>query len=274
MFSLSLPRFLLVILVALLLACGEQANHSSVAERAIAEQNAGKLSAAGAVNAYADALRRNDIRSLVELALPKAQLETMRTNFAQLRDATIDDDDRKRFTESFMPLLAPDAVDKIMAQLEPKLVEIKPQLTALVSMGTGVVQLKISESSLTDAEKAAANKAVSSLQAWATKVDLADPKRARKAVSALVQAAKALELSTPEEVSALSYEQLLDKFGICFAGFKTALMAYELDLDAVLASVQAKDLDAPGKVEIKLEFLGEDYQLSSVLTQRDGRWSN
>lgn len=271
----SLKFFLSVILVALFVACSEpKITPSSLAERAIAEQEAGKLSAAGAVNAYADALRRNDIRHLVELALPKTQLETIRSNFAKLRDSTIDEADRKRFNEHFAPLLAPDAVDKIMAELEPKLAEAKPQLAGLVSMGTGAMQLSISESALSESEKTAANKVIASLQAWAGKVDLADPKRARRAVSALVDAAKALEVRTPEEVAALSYEQLLDKFGICFAGFKKALLAYELDLDATLASVRAKDLDAPGKIEVELVFLDERYRFTPVLTQRDGRWTN
>ena len=274
MFLAKFNRIFGLVLVSLLIACGGDAGHSSRAEKAIALQTAGKLGAADAVNAYADALRHNDIRHLVELALPKEQLDTMRTNFAALRDSTIDADDRKRFNENFTPLLAPDAVDKIMAQLEPKLLEAKPQLSALVSMGTGVLQLKISESKLTQEQKDAANKAVSGLQAWAAKVDLTDPKRARKAVTALVEAAKALDLATPEQVSTLSYDQLLDKFGICFAGFKKALLAYELDLDATFASVQAKDLDAPGKVQIDFKFLGESYRLSPELSQRNGRWSN
>lgn len=271
----TLKPLLSLVLVALLLACGgTETATSTLAERAIEQQQAGKLSAATAVNAYADALHRNDIRHLVELALPKAQLETLRSNFAKLRDSTIDAADRERFNEHFTPLLAPDAVDKIMVELEPKLAEAKPRLAALVTMGTGALQLNISESTLTESEKTAANKVLASLQAWAAKVDLADPKRARRAVTALVDAAKALEIRTPEEVAALSYEQLLDKFGICFAGFKKALLAYELDLDAGLVSVRAKDLDAPGKIELEFIFLDERYRVTPVLTQRDGRWTN
>lgn len=273
----NLKTLLSFVLVLLLLACGASEtprSTSSLAERAIAQQQAGKLSAAAAVNAYADALHRNDIRHLVELALPEAQLEILRSNFAKLRDTTIDDADRQRFNEHFMPLLDPDAVDKIMAELEPKLAQAKPQLAGLVSMGTGVLQLNIAESTLTEAEKTAANKVLASLQAWAGKVDLADAQRARRAVSALVDAAKALDIRTPEQVGALSYEQLLDKFGICFAGFKKALLAYELDLDAGLASIRAKDLEAPGKIELELIFLDERYRLTPVLTQRDGRWTN
>jgi hypothetical protein len=261
-------------LAASLLGCADDSGHSSLAETAIAQQNAGTLSAAGAVNAYADALKHNDIAHLFELSVAKKDYEELKTRFESMRKTPIGEQERKQFTESFGRLTADDAVDKIMQELEPKLAEYKTMLPGYVSIGAGALQMQVANSQLSAEEKASATKAVSAMQNWATKTDFADPVRARKAVTALVDTAKSLGLKKPEDVTALSFEQVLEKMGLCLGGFKKALLAYDFDLDAILASVNATDMEKKGEVKVKVTLFGSEIASTARLQQLNGRWSN
>lgn len=262
-----------VSLVTLAACGGSSAGNSALAEKAIAAQNAGKLTAAGALNAYADALKQNDLRHLVELASSKTAFEEMKTKFAEMNKQPISADDRRQFTESFGRLTADGAVDSIMKEIEPKLAEYKNQLPGYIAMGAGMLQMQVANSSVSEEEKASATKAITAIQTWAGKTDFADPKRARVAVTALVDAAKSIDLKTPEDVKALNFDQAMDKAGVCFDGFKKALKAYDFDLDATLASVKATDLAKPGEVEIKATVFGTELTSKANLTQREGRWT-
>ena len=276
--SSKLSRALLAAIAALslfaLAACGsDSAGNSALAEKAIAEQNLGKLTAAGALNAYADALKQNDVRHLVELVSTKTDFEEMKTKFADMKKQPISADDRRQFTESFGRLTAPGAVDSIMKEIEPKLAEYKNQLPGYIAMGAGALQMQVANSSVSEDEKASATKAITAIQTWASKTDFADPKRARNAVTALVDAATSINLKTPEDVKALSFEQAMDKVGVCFGGFKKALNAYDFDLDAMLGSVKVTDLAKPGEVQIKATVFGTELTSKGNLTQREGRWT-
>ena len=257
-----------------LAACGsDSAGHSSLAEKAIAEQNAGKLTAAGAMNAYADALKQNDVRHLIELVSSKTDFEEMQKKFAEMKKLPVSADDRRQFTESFGRLTAAGAVDSIMKEIEPKLAEYKNQLPGYIAMGAGALQMQVANSSVNAEEKASATQAITAIQTWASKTDFADPKRARKAITALVEAANSINLKTPEDVKALSFEQAMDKVGVCFGGFKKALNAYDFDVDAILGSVKVTDLAKPGEVQIKATVFGTELTSKANLTQREGRWT-
>lgn len=260
-------------LLALAACGGDKAGNSALAEKAIVQQNQGKLTAAGAMNAYADALKQNDVRNLVELVSTKVAFEEMKTQFAKMKTEPVSTDERRQFTESFGRLTAPDAVDSIMKEIEPKLAEYKNQLPGYIAMGAGALQMQVANSSVNADEKASATKAISAMQTWASKTDFADPKRARKAVGALVDAAKSIGLKTPEDVKALSFEEALDKVGVCLGGFKKALNAYDFDVDAMLGSVKATDLAKPGEVQIKATVFGTELTSKGNLTQREGRWT-
>ncbi len=258
----------------ILSACdSNSAGNSALAEKAIAEQNLGKLTAAGALNAYADALKQNDVRHLVELVSSKTDFEEIKTKFADMKKLPISVDDRRQFSESFGRLTATGAVDSIMKEIEPKLAAYKNQLPGYIAMGAGALQLQISNSSVSEEEKASATKAISAIQTWASKTDFADPKRARKAITALVDAATSIQLKTPEDVKALSFEQALDKVGVCLGGFKQALNAYDFDLNAILGSVKVTDLAKPGEVQIKATVFGTELTSKGNLTKREGRWT-
>ena len=276
--SSSLGRALLGAVAAIslftLAACdSDSAGNSALAEKAIAEQNLGKLTAAGAMNAYADALKQNDVRHLIELVSSKTDFEEMKTKFAEMKKQPVSADDRRQFTESFGRLTAPGAVDSIMKEIEPKLAEYKNQLPGYIAMGAGALQMQVANSSVSEDEKASATKAITAIQTWAGKTDFADPKRARNAVTALVEAATSINLKTPEDVKALSFEQAMDKVGVCLGGFKKALNAYDFDLDAMLGSVKVTDLAKPGEVQIKATVFGTELTSKGNLTQREGRWT-
>ncbi len=122
---------------------------------------------AGAVNASAQAvtapdpaqsirdavrqLRANDLAGLVATLVPPGQLKMMRGAYEVKRTERTTDEDRAEFEEGIAKLTAPDAVNKLMAEIEPKLIEVRPQAPGALMMGFGALQMAITspESELT-----------------------------------------------------------------------------------------------------------------------------
>jgi hypothetical protein len=257
-----------------LAACGDSLGTSSMAEKAITAQTAGTLTAAGAINAYADALKQNDFKHLIQLSVPTAEFEEMKKQFETMRSTPVAEAERKQFAESFARLTAPDAIESIMKEVEPTLASQKAQMPGYITMGAGMLMMQINSSERSAEEKEAATKAITAAQAWATKTDFADPKRARAAVTALVDTAKSLGIKTPEDVKALSFDAALEKVGLCLGGFKKALAAYDFDMDATMGSIKATDTGKPGDVKIQVTLFGQPFSTNATLKQTNGRWTN
>ena len=72
-------------------------------------------------------LRSNDLAGLMVVLMPPAQVQVLRGAYEMKRAEPTTDEDRAQFEEGFAKLMAPDAVNKLMAEIEPKLVEARPQ---------------------------------------------------------------------------------------------------------------------------------------------------
>src|SRR5699024_1173074 len=86
-------------------------------------------------------LRGNDLAGLVRALVPPAQLQVLRGAYEVKRNEPTTPEDRAEFAEKFGKLTAPDAVDKLMAEIEPKLIEARPQAPGAIMMGLGALQV-------------------------------------------------------------------------------------------------------------------------------------
>lgn len=260
-----------------LAACGKQedtaASVATPKAATVAPQPSGPVEQ---LEQQLSALRNNDLAALLNSALPKDKLAEMRSDFEKARAEAITDEDRKQFDESIGKLIAAGGVDSMMAELEPKLAEMKPQLPMIVGMGVMMAQQGVQQSTdLNDTQKAQMSQMLTGLQSWAMQTDFADPARLRRALEALKAGVEQSGIKTIEDLNALGFEQMLSKAGPVMGGVKGALSAYDLDINAMLASVKPSLVSMEGdvaKLKIDYTMFGTPLSMETELTRQDGYW--
>ena len=263
---------------ALLVGCGkdEATQNAAPAEKAAMQAVAPAATAATAMDAQIKAFRSNDLKALLEAALPAAEIERMRSEWDKNRAEPITDEDRAEFADSWGKITAADGVDKIMAEMEPQLAQLKPQLAGMIAMGQGMATMTIAESTeLTDAQKAQATAFMNGLSGWLGKTDFADPALMRKSLTALADGLRATGITKLDDIKALSFDELLAKFGPAVGGVKNALAAYGFSLDAIADSVKTEIVSEAGdtaKLKVSYALFDAPMSFESEMQKVDGKW--
>lgn len=263
---------------ALLVGCGkdEATQTAAPAEKAAMQAVAPAATAAAAMDAQIKAFRSNDLKALLEAALPAAEIERMRSEWDKNRAEPITDDDRAEFADSWGKITAADGVDKIMAEMEPQLAAMKPQLAGMIAMGQGMATMTIAESTdLTDAQKAQATAFMNGLSGWLTKTDFADAALMRKSLTALADGLRATGITKLDDIKALSFDEMLAKFGPAVGGIKNALAAYGFSLDAIADSVKTEVVSETGdsaKLKVSYALFDAPMSFESEMQKVDGKW--
>ncbi len=234
----------------------------------------------GTIHAAVGHLRAGDFNQFVALALPPAELERMRANWQKaLLDEPTGAGEAEDFRQSLAKLTAPNAVDALMAEIEPTLVEFEtktaPQMPMMIGMGRGLVLSGIEESQLTAEQKAQAAALVDALGNWLASTPFTDRARVRQALTHLVESARALEVRELDELRALSFDDALAKGGIAWHGVSKALAVYDLSIDQALASTHARTVKLDGDtatVRVSTEVLGKPLSTEIEMVRVDGRW--
>lgn len=262
---------------ALLVGCGkDEATQTAAPAEKAAVQTAAPATAATAMDAQIKAFRSNDLKALLEAALPAAEIERMRSEWDKNRAEPITEEDRAEFADSWGKITAADGVDKIMAEMEPQLAQLKPQLAGMIAMGQGMATMTIAESTeLTDAQKAQATAFMNGLSGWLGKTDFADPALMRKSLTALADGLRATGITKLDDIKALSFDELLAKFGPAVGGVKNALAAYGFSLDAIAESVKTEVISETGdsaKLKVSYALFDAPMSFESEMQKVDGKW--
>lgn len=236
----------------------------------------------GAIEAQVEALRANDLARYRQLSLPADLLARERAlwDARVARAEPVDPADAREYDEMMARLLAPDAEQALMRDLEPKLVQFEAEAAGqwpLVQATLGIFLNAAVQANdaLTPAEKAHGAEVVASLLAWAQPALFTDRERARRAIGAAVRTARELQLPTLADARALDHEAALAKGGVAFGGAKAIARAYDLDLDAALDGVQAELVSTEGEaatVRVSYPFLGKTIAFEQRMVRRGDGW--
>jgi hypothetical protein len=259
-------------------ACGqdEGAGGSTAAVAEVATQSPDT-----AVMHAIERLRASDFKGLVEASVPPARVEEAKARWMEeVREEEITDEDRAQFAETMNKLTAPDAEQQLMAELRPQLEqfqgEMKAQLPMMVAMGKGFIISAINESEeLTAEQKPQVTNLVNALGTWAESGEFASIERAEVAVREVTAAARRMPVRTLDELHALDFDGMMNVFGIGYDGLKGMLKAYDIDMDATLASARAETVNEQGDnatVRVHFEFMGTPLTYDTQMVRVDGRW--
>lgn len=268
---------LLAALLALaLIACKKEQPAADAASAPAAKAAAASNDPAESINQVARSIRQGDLSALLAASLPPAELDRLRQDWDEERVKPLSDEDRQEFVDGWGKLVAPDFVDRTMAEITPQLNELKGQLGPMIGFGAMMAVGSIEQSQeLTATQKAQATKLLNAAAAWAMSQDFSDPAKLRKALTHLATAARATGIVTPDDVRKLTFDQLLAKGSVLFVGIKEALNVYGISIDDTLGSMQSTVLSQDGdsaKVSTSMKLFGETLTFENELVRKDGRW--
>lgn len=265
------PIRVVALLLALLLAACQRDTPAPVA--ASTEPTA-------AIDAGVAALRAGDLRAFMESQVPPAEIERLRAEHAAQASEPVDEAERERFAAWMAKLTAPDAEDRVLAELEPQLErferEIAPQLTSNVEMLKGLAMVAIQQNE--DLTPLAKEQAVASLDAvsgWVTTTKFTDRERLRDAIGHFAEAAREADVATLDALQALDWEASVDRASIAFRATKRTLETYGFPVDTILDSVRSEVVSHDGDkamVKVSYDLLGKPMSFDVDLVYRDGRW--
>lgn len=274
--SRPIPLVLASLFAFALVAC-QKDEPGEAADAAIAAAD----SPTDVIKTSAKHLERNDLVTVVKLAVPPAQYATMQQRWRdQVKNEPPSQEERAEFAEMMAKLTAPDAEQALYAELEPQLAqfdaEMAQQMPLMIGMAQGFAMQQIQQNpDLSAEQRSHATDVVNGFAGWLSGVNLSDRERARQAIAHIVTTARAVELQTLEQVEALEFEQLLAKLGIVVGGLKDVLRVYDFDLDRTLTSVDPQIVSQDGDaamVAVTYSLFDKPLSFQSEMVRIDDRW--
>lgn len=233
------------------------------------------------VNQVVAALRDNDFLGFFK-SLPAEEQAKAEKGW---KEGQQDPAKRAEFDEFLGKLLAPDAVDQMMANAEPglagaDLVQQSQSLKMMAGFLPMMAQMPGPDGKprnptpeLTQAVQMGQT-LLNDVADWLPTSGLNDPAKLREALTHLVDGAKALGVKNSEELRALELTEFLTRLSPLVKEAKAAFNVYGLDADKFLASVTATSTGAGGERTMNLGFtaFGRPYSVPVKMTKKDGKW--
>ncbi|MDP1697911.1 MAG: hypothetical protein Q8L45_09035 [Xanthomonadaceae bacterium] len=222
-------------------------------------------------------LRTNNLVGLVQAAVPPRAYDELRLGYESHRNETISDSDRAEFAEKLGKLTAPDAVDRLMTEIEPKLVEARPKAPGAIMMGLGAAQMALlsDDAELTTEQRETLQRALPGFQEWVTSTDFLSSTAMRQALTLVTDAVRRTGIRDVEQLQVMSFEQALAQAESVLAASKQALLIYGLDLDAIADSMRVEVLENDGKtarVRTTVTVFNAPVFVDQDLVLVDGHW--
>lgn len=225
----------------------------------------------------ADLFRAGDLAALAQAMTPRSKWEAARAEYEKKRNRPTTDADRADFAEKMRQITAPDAVDQILAKLEPEMVEARQQMPAMLLMAFGAAQFAINstESKLTDAQREALRSAMPGIQRWATTTDFLSTDTLRRSLTLLTDAARRVNITDIDQLKALPLEGVLERASPVLAAAKEAARNYGVDLDAIADSLTVEVLQRgtdTARVRTTVTVFGAPVWAEHDLVLVEGHW--
>jgi hypothetical protein len=221
--------------------------------------------------------RVGDLAGLAQAALPREKWEMVRLAYETHRHKPTTEAERAHFAEKFGRLTAPDAVDQLMVEIEPKLAQARPQWPGMLLMGLGAARVAVNspDSKLTDAQRANLSAALPGFEHWASSTDFLSSSAMRHALGLITDAARHTGITDIDQLKALPLEGVLERVSPVLSAAKQAVRGYGIDLDAIADSLRLDVLDRTADtahVRATVTVFGAPVQGEFDLVLVEGHW--
>jgi len=239
-------------------------------------------------------LRDNDFKAFF-LSLPGDEQDKARTDWAAAQQAAKAaatgqpgaPNPQDGINAVLARLLAPGAVDALLAEAEPQLAQMNPQeLSQGLAMTAGFLPMMLGGQQGAAAKDPGNVKRIAALQGlltdasqWVLTAGLNDKAKLKEALGHLVAGAQALGAKDFSELQALPLEDFLARLSPLIKEVKAALRVYDIEVDAFLASVTAT-ADAPAAdappgqrtITVSIKAFGKPYSFPLTVERSGQHW--
>ena len=223
-----------------------------------------------------DALRRNNLRALLHASISPAEMDVLRKEWDKNRRQPVDAAEAAQFEMVMGMLTGPNAEEELMVMLTPKLEELRPQMSMMIGMFSGMVGGAIEQDqSLSTTEKQQASKMVAAIGQFLSENDITDERSARRAVSVVCTTARRLKLNSMKDLQSLSFDQALAKGDVLLKGTKDLFNVYGISFDEWIDSLEFETLSQSGNsatVKVSYEIFGMRDSFEHELAREGRRW--
>jgi len=221
--------------------------------------------------------RNNDLMGLAQAAIPASKWEQFRSLYDLKRTEPVSDDEREKFAEQIDRIAGPDAVDKLMAEIEPKLEENRPKLPGAMLMGFGALQMAINseDSELTPEQRESLRQAFPGIQQWANDTDFLSSDKMRQALTLVSDAVRNAGVMDLDQLRALPLETALQRGGDVLSAAKRAVGLYGIDINAIADTLKVETLEIDGdtaRVRATVTVFNAPFSIEYDLVLVEGRW--
>jgi hypothetical protein len=223
-------------------------------------------------------IRENDFDRLSHILVPPdlyAKLEARYKDEAAKKPAPTADES-KQFADNIAKYTAPDAEQKLFADIQPKLAQVGASQPMMAGMFQGMANQSIaSNDKMSPDEKTQATAALNAIAKWAATAPLSDPEKAKAAIKIVVDTARGLNLTTLDAARKLSFAETIQKTGSAVGGLRKVLAVYGFDTDKMLDSVKVEKKSEDGDnavVTVSYTLLDANISSPMPMVRVDGRW--
>ena len=229
--------------------------------------------------AVIDALRANDAEAFAE-AQSGDPSDTLAREWEEERAKRArDDDSPTRDADAhrmWAMLKTKEGTAALVDELHPKITEKAGTAVLQFNLGLAAVLTAISsEAELSLEESQQLSQLVLAVQRWANGIDWSDRSRLEQALGAVSAFVRESGLETPKELELLAYEDALALGDAAIVMVKRMASAYDVDVDATLASIRLEELareDDRAKVRTSATVFGVPITITRDLVYRNSRW--
>jgi hypothetical protein len=221
--------------------------------------------------------RAGDVEALARAVVPPSRWEELELTYQLAQLEPVSDADRADFMEGLERLTAPDAVDRMMAEIEPKLEEARPQLPGAILMAVGSAQMALNspETRITEEQREALRAALPGFAEWVQTTDFLSSETMREALTLVTEAARRTGIRDFDQARALPLDALFDHGSAMLAAGKKAVKLYGLDLDQIADSLRVETLSVDGetaRVRTTVTLFDAPVFVEHDLVLVEGRW--
>ena len=229
--------------------------------------------------AVLDALRANDAEAFAEAVSRKSSAELALEWERERAKAASNEKSHTRGEDAhriWQQLRTAEGTAALVDELQPKISEQASTAVLQFNLGLAAAMTAVvTDAKLPAAEAQQVSQVLLAVQRWANGIDFSDRARLERAVGAVAEFVRRSGLETPRELELLAYEDALALGDSAIAMVKRIAAAYDLDVDATLASIRIDELARDGElatVRVSAHVLGVPIAVTRELEYRGNEW--
>lgn len=263
-------NFFLFTMVVLLAGCGGDDSGQ------IDVSNLDKNTPDGAFLLTMNTLAESDLQAAIKNSLPEDKYKQLVTEFEAKKNEPMSAEQKVQFNQALTMLNQDDAEQQLFTMIAPQLTQVRAFMPMMLMGAKDQISQQLGASQTSLAPRCNSNsEVVDGTVTWIMDNDILHEDKVKNSLAELVATGRSLNLSSADDFQNLNFNQALDMGGQVFGGFKKALNAHGIDINAMLRSAQVSDVNVSGDQATMIasfEVFGKTACSPVTMAKRDNIW--